>query len=144
MSATPYRPISWNPQDVLDESKMDQIANNSQWLFENKPSVLYSAFGVRRTTGLKIMCGITTFPYQPTSGIETQPVYFSNFFSVGCRPIVTTGVVSFQSNVRVIHNGFGVMWPDHRGMEIVVDAQAPDGGHRIQRTLYVTWIAMGY
>ena len=143
MAATPYRPLSWAPNEVMTEAKMDQIANNSQWLFENKPNVNYNAHGVRRVIGVKIMCGVTTIPYTLT-GIQTVAAYFGNFFSVGCRPIVTTGVVSFQRRMHIITNGFGVMFPDHRGMEIVAECYAPDGGRRIQNTFWVNWMAMGY
>ena len=143
MAATPFRPISWNENDLISPDKMGQLANNAQWLFENKPNVNYNAHSVRRTIGVKIMCGITTFTTS-VYGSQTRPVYFSNFFSTGSKPIVTTGIVSFQRKIHVIHNGFGVMFPDHRGMEIIVECSDANNKRRIERTFWVTWMAMGY
>ncbi len=128
----------------MTDGKMDQLGSNEQWLFENKPNVNYNAHGVRRATGIKIMSGITAFAQNTLNGVQTRPVYFSNFFSVGCQPIVTTGVVSFQLRIWVIHNGFGVMFPDHRGMELAVAAVDYTLKSKIERPFWVTWIAMGY
>lgn len=143
MSATPFRPISWAPLELVTEDKLDQIANNAQWLFENDVRGTYSAQGVRRAEGIKIMGSIVTFPAS-ADGVQTKSIYFNNFFSTGCKPVVTTGVVSFQLRTFIITSGLGVMFPDYRGFDITCLCLDSANKSRIERTFYVQWIAMGY
>ena len=142
MAATPYKPISWSPQELVSDDKMAQLANNSQWLFENTPRTNYNAYGVARATGVKIACGVQIIAASkaPT---QTRPVYFNNFFSAACHPVVTTGIIGFQRKIFVILNGFGVLHPDQRGFEITVEAESATV-NKIERAFYVTWMAMGF
>lgn len=142
MAATPYKPLSWQPSDIISDSKLDQIANNSQWLFENTPRASYNAYGVKRATGVKIASG-TVLIYASKLASQTRPVYFGNFFSAACKPVVTTGVISFQRRTFVITNGFGVYQPDNRGFEIVVECESASA-NKIERNFYVSWMAMGF
>jgi hypothetical protein len=142
MAATPYKPVSWSPNELITEDKLDQIANNSQWLFENTPRVSYNAFNLNRTTGVKIACGTVLFNGSKTA-YQTKPVYFSNFFSAASKPIVTTGVISFQRRTFVVTNGFGVYSPDSRGFEMIVECESTSV-NKIERDFYVSWMAMGF
>lgn len=142
MAATPYRAVSWQPHDLLDADKMGQLANNSQWLFENTPRINYNAYGVSRTTGTKIAAGIQIFGASKTA-YQTRPVYFTNFFSAACHPVVTTGVISLQRRTFVICNGFGDLHPDHRGFEITIECESASA-NKIERACYVTWMALGF
>lgn len=142
MTATPYKPISWNPRELISADKMAQLANNSQWLFENTPRTNYNAYGVARTTGVKIAAGIQIFGASKVA-YQTKPVYFNNFFSAAAHPVVTTGVISFQRRTFVICNGLGVLHPDNRGFEITVECESA-GATKIERAFYVTWMAMGF
>lgn len=142
MAATPYKPITWSPNELITEDKLDQIANNSQWLFENTPRAVYEAYGVKRTTGVKIAAGTVLFNGSKTA-FQTKAVYFSNFFSAASKPVVTTGVISFQRRTFVITNGFGVYQPDSRGFEIVVECESTSV-NKIERDFYVSWMAVGF
>jgi len=143
MTATPFKPISWAPDELISPEKLGQIANNSQWLFENTPRASYDAYGVKRATGVKIAAG-TCLIYASKLATQTRPVYFGNFFSAACKPVVTTGVISFQNRTFVITNGFGVYQPDNRGFEIAVECQSNSGGNKIERNFYVSWMAIGF
>lgn len=112
-------------------------------MFENTPRASYDAYGVKRTTGVKIACGATII-YASKLEMQTRPVYFSNFFSAASKPIVTTSVTSFQTAVFVTINGFGVYQPDSRGFEVVVELRAKSGAAQISQNFYVNWIAMGF
>jgi hypothetical protein len=142
MTATPYKPVSWSPKELISSDKMAQLANNSQWLFENTPRSNYNAYGVSRATGVKLAAGIQIFGASKANN-QTRPVYFNNFFSAACHPVVTTGVISFQRRTFVIMNGLGVLHPDQRGFEITVECDSTTA-NKIERSFYVTWMAMGF
>jgi hypothetical protein len=142
MTATPYKPISWNARELISDDKMAQLANNSQWLFENTPRTNYNAYGVARATGVKIACGIQIFAASKVA-YQTRPVYFNNFFSAAAHPVVTTGIIGFQRRIFCIINGLGVLHPDNRGFEITVEAESASV-NKIERAFYVTWMAMGF
>lgn len=139
MAATPYKPISWNQQELITDDKMAQIANNSQWLFENTPRTNYTAFGVNRASGVKIACGIMAMG-AVKSVTHTKPVYFGNFFSAACHPIVTTGLTTVGlRKVFTVVTGLGALHPDQRGFQITCEGMA-----KLERSFYVTWQAMGF
>lgn len=143
MAATPFRPVSWAPDELITESKLDQIANNAQWLFENDVRGKYDAHGVRRTSGVKIAAG-TCLVYASVYGTQTRGIYFGGFFSTASRPMVTTGIISFQLRTWVVVNGFGVLFPDHRGFEVQVCCMTAAMKPKIERNFYINWTAVGF
>lgn len=138
MTATPYKPISWNERELISPDKMAQLANNSQWLFENTPRGNYNAFSIAKTTGVKLACGIMVFGGAKVN-YQTKAVNFGNFFAAACHPIVTTGVVSLQRRTFVVLQGLGDTHPDNRGFNLTVECDTV-----IERSFYVTWQAMGF
>lgn len=123
MATTPYKPTSWSLGEQITREKLNQMTSNDQYLFENQPNAFYNAHGIKKTTGLKIMAGYTVIRGGKSRHYERE-VYFGNFFSVGCKPIIVTGlVIQKQSRIHCILRGLrGEYWPDHRGFTAVVDA----------------------
>lgn len=145
MAATPYKPISWYDNDPLFTDKLNAMTNNDQWLFENSASMYYNAYSLKRTTGIKIACGMTLIPSAKSSWASAL-VYFGDFFSAGCHPVIVTGLVH-QWEIRIHHGvrGIGTMHPDQRGFTISVSTDIPTAtSNYISKFFYVSWIAMGY
>lgn len=144
MAATPYRAVSWQPNEVISEGKMDQLANNGQWLFENMPRARYTAHGVRRAEGVRIACGLCLVPAGTVPNYDRE-VYFGDFFSSGCMPIVTTAFVSNQRRVWVTIAGLGRFHPDDRGFQVHVTMGSDNPENdQLHKDAYVSWQAMGY
>lgn len=147
MTATPYRAVSWQPNELITEGKLDQLANNAQWLFENTPRANYRGHGVRKADGIRIACGLIPMPANKTAAAEGS-VYFGNFFNTGCRPIITTGLISpVQKQFFISINGLGNSntHPDNNGFQAHIRLNIqPNHAQNITKTVYVTWQAMGY
>lgn len=148
MAATPFRAISWEPTELVTEAKMDQLASNQRWLYENSPRALYSLpSGAKRAEGVKIMAGKAYIAPNTKGDTRTVNVGFANFFSSGCQPIVTTGIISgAQDRIFCVTNGLGsALHPDHRGFQITVNIAAElKKNDKIKSAFYVAWQAMGY
>ena len=121
MASNPYKPISWSDGEPIDKDKLNQMASNDQYLFERMPSMFYNAHGVKKTTGVKILAGKGTVP-KTSSKLSYATIYFGSFFSQGCRPIVIAIPVQNSSRTRFDCSvrGIGVVYPDHRGVQIGV------------------------
>lgn len=122
MATTPYKPTSWSLGEQITREKLNQMTSNDQYLFENQPNAFYNAHGIKKTTGLKIMVGYTYLKGGRSRHHESQ-VFFGNFFSVGCLPIViTTPIIQKQSRIHHCVRGLpGTYWPDHRGFTAIID-----------------------
>lgn len=145
MAATPYKPLSWADNEPIFTSKLRDMAQNDQWLFENTARMHYNAYDVKRDEGVKVACGL--HPFEPAgSGIQQGVVYFDSFFSTACNPIVVLGVVH-QGEVR-IHlgvKGINTPFPDYRGFEILGGSDQLDTkNNRMTKRFWVNWIAMGF
>lgn len=141
---TPYKPVAWT-EGPLQVSKLQQMADNDQWLFENGARMLYYAHGISRATGNKMLCGFMLFPaYQLQLQSATQ--YFPNFFSAGCQPVVTASLYSIGlKKVHLMLTGIGRDLPDHRGFAAYLstddNTSSTNYFHSVTR---LGWIAMGY
>lgn len=146
MSATGYKPLSWNQGDNITKEKLNQMANNDQWLFDNIPRADYQALGVHKNEGIRIAAGVALIKAS-TKPWGFTDVHLSNFFSSGSTPIVTTGgaVTTHIRRAIISVNGFGRTHPDNRGFRIWVSLdQRPWEPNRIFSPFYVPWHAIGY
>lgn len=100
MAATPYRAVSINDKSLTKE-KLQQMVNNDQWLFENTPRVRYNYLegGLVRDSGAKILAGKALFGASTNDWTE-RTIYFGNFFSAACKPIVTVTVEVTNNSMR--------------------------------------------
>jgi hypothetical protein len=148
---TPFQPVSFNAGDNALLSKFNQMANNSQWLFENLPKIRYKTSAITRDTNTKILALRT--PYGATTGRQVRfDVYFDGFFSSGCQPIgVGTAISNGQKRLQVVIAGLGNSpVPDSRGAFIQLEADEiyPVGTDQLGGMIYtagfVDCIFVGY
>jgi len=132
--------------EPLDRDKLNQVANNMQWLYENTPRISYKAFGVNKSVGAKILAGSGLVP-ATKSTLSYATVYFGSFFSQGCQPMVVASPIQNTGRTRfeVVVRGIGRNQPDHRGCQIGVTTDEYNStlnNHPVQ--LVVNWIAIGW
>jgi len=139
MAATPYRPVYWSDDEPTYTRKMNQMASNDQYLFENTPRIRYNAYGLGRDQGHKILTGTLLFTPFTTQIEKTQS--FGTFFSTACKPVITMGVIANYGHLFPIARGFDNLVPDHRGFICRVNTQI--GGY-MGENFYVHWQALGF
>lgn len=147
MAATPYRAVSWAPLELIGEDKMDQMSSNIDYLRDNSLRGNYVFLnGGKRAEGLRIAGGKVLIPRNPKSDSASGPVRFGGFFSSGCKPIITTGIVAdFNRRIFVAINGYGTLEPDHRGFQVFVNVAAENKKNdKIAGRMFVHWQALGY
>lgn len=147
MAVSPFVATQWQPLDLLDESKMDDMANGIQYVHDNTPRARFnvgSAYG--RSQGIKIASGRKSIPRNMKKYQDSVTVNFGNFFTAGCSPLVTTGVMSpMQSNIFATFRGLSRVEPDHNGMVLEIEiGQKEAAKPKIRRSFAVHWIAMGW
>lgn len=145
MTATPYKAVSWGDEPILS-TKLAQMANNDQWIFENMPIGFFNASGVIKNGGIKIYGGRVNFPAYANS-VQKKEVYFSGRFSNGCKPIVTTGMTGggFMRKQTLITGLGGLNLPDANGFLLTAIMHEPAAYNNQFRTaFYVDFIAIGW
>lgn len=146
MATTPYKPTSWSIGEAVSRDKLNQMTSNDQYIFENQPNAFYNAHGIKKTSAIKIMAGYIWVGSGKSSHYE-RDVYFGNFFSVGCKPVITTAqVIQTQSRIHCVIRGLpGQYWPDHRGFRAVIDSdELNQKNNYFHYGCYVYFIAIGY
>lgn len=140
MTATPYRPVTWNTEPI-SQGKLQQMADNDEWLFENAARVRYSVNGIVKDDGLKILVGKTLYGTSAVSAVY-QDVYFGSFFSTNCNPIVTctleTGTGLGRKQVTLAGFGGDV---DSRGFRAAIYT---DEVTYMDKAGWLHWQAIGY
>lgn len=142
---TEYVPVSWSKSPVTVEA-LQRMASNDQALFEMKPSAAIKHNGVNRSRGVKILAGSQLFQ-PPNTWSTTNTIYFGNYFSVGCFPIIIPALYSHpQMGMNLTPHGIGgVKLPDHRGFNAYVWPDDRNGNKaRLSQPYYVTYIAVGF
>lgn len=139
MAVTPYNPTYWSDKEPIYNRKLNQMASNDQYLFENMPRIRYSGYGVTRDQGVKIASGTILFTPFTTYSEKTQS--FGTFFSTVCKPTITLGVVANYGHLFPIVRGMDDLVPDHRGFICRVNTLI---GGTMYQNFYVTWQAVGF
>lgn len=141
-----FKAINWTPTEQIGETKMDTMADNTEWLYKNSPRSIYTLpGGLRRVEGIRVASGRAIITKRKSDS-ATVEVRFGNYFSTYCEPNITTGVISAtQPRIFCTINGVGRLIPDHRGFQVAVNVAANSKKKdKITRTMYVAWQAMGY
>lgn len=142
---TEYVPVSWSEEPV-NIDKLQQMASNDQALFEMKPSTAIKHNGISRNKGMKILAGSQLF--QPTNTWSTNKnIYFGNYFSAGCYPVVSPAIYGAPQTATYIHpKGLGgAQLPDHRGFAVYVRSNERSGfSGRLVRPFYIAYIGVGF
>lgn len=151
MAVSPFVGVQWQPLDLIDETKMDDMANGIQFVHDNTPRVKVGiGSSYARAQGVKIAAGKVTIPKNNKKHEHSEPVDFGNFFSTGSIPNVTTGIQSKrQQNIFVTFQGMNERQaPDHNGMRINIEigeqAGKSNSKNKIQSTFAVHWMAMSW
>ena len=145
MTATPYKAITWGDEPITS-TKLAQMTNNDQWLFENMPSAFYNASGVVKSGGIKVYGGRVSFPAANVV-VQKKEVYFGGRFSTGCSPVVSVGMTGgVYSRKQCIVNGLnGKDVPDATGFLLTVMVWEPNAySNTFRSTCYVDFIAIGW
>lgn len=146
MASGPYRPVSFVDGEPLDVNKLNTIAQNLQWLYENTPRISYKAYGLVKSSGAKILAGNATVPARKST-LSYATVYFGTFFSQGCQPIVVATPVQNTTRTRfeTVVKGIGRVYPDHRGCQVGVTTDEYNATYNNHAyNLPVQWIAIGW
>lgn len=119
------------------------MANNDQWLFENMPRIRYSASGLIRDQGIKMIVGKTPFPPQTDRNYAYLNINFGTFFTIGTKPIV---IVTFEAQggsmhrSKVVIQGRGQSELDHTGFTAIVTGDS----YKSLAAGWVHWQAVGF
>jgi hypothetical protein len=147
MASTPFQVISWAPNDPITDEKLDAMVSNDGWLRDNMVMARYKSSGVTRDIGIKLAAGLVRI--QAGKGIDRTPptVSFDGFFSQGCQPIVTTGLVT-PGQRQVFHTikgpGNSVL-PTRDGFTAQIHVvTAKNKPKRIIKTMFLSWHALGW
>lgn len=147
MAVTQYKDTSWGANEAITTDKLNAMSSNTRYLFERAPKLLFTAYGAKKDTGIKIASGVATCVATKSSFRQIM-IPFGSFFTTGCKPVVVTGMhATGQGGLVVVHSGMSgsAYTPDHRGFRATVSARefASKNNH-ILKTSYVHWMAMGY
>lgn len=146
MAATSYKPVTWG-EEPTSTPKLNQMANNTQWVYENMPTMLFNAYGIKKTSGVKILAGIAIVPANGAQWSSVN-VSFGTFFTPGCKPVVTTGrqITSGKPRFHTTMRGFSEYNIDHRG--VILSCGADYYGTTVKNVCDVTnalhYIAIGW
>lgn len=145
MTATPYVAVDWTPNELIDEATMDAIANNIQWIYENKPNAKWTFLdGTARTEGVRILAGNLIVPAAPTVADTSAVVNFGAYFSSGSYPILVTTLVSTWTsriNLCVASPSGGQV--DSTGFRVYAGL-IYGGPATFVNPFTVNWMALGY
>lgn len=141
---TSFVPMSWNGEPITTD-KLNQMCNNSQYLFDRSPSIRYAAAGITRDDGLKIIAGKTPFAPDPNHDYVNVQIYFGSFFTAGSHPIVTctAEIVGGYWRKYVSIQGLSGAEIDQTGFQAQVVARE-NGTAYIWQGGWVHWQAVGY
>jgi hypothetical protein len=143
MSATPYKPVTWGDEPIFTD-KLLQMTNNDQWLFENSAKMFYNGYGIKKTSGVKMMAAILILPASKTLR-SSSTFNFGSFFTPGCRPLIVTGTnpigASLPPGITFSFRGIGEPMPDYRGFTGYCVWDKPSGG---TSPMYIHFLAIGW
>lgn len=143
MAMSEFVPMSWNGEPITTD-KLNQMCNNTQYLFDRSPRIRYAVGGVTRDTGLKVLSGKTAFSPDNTKNYLYVNVFFGSFFSAGSNPVVTASIEPTGGSMHRSHmivTGLAGGPIDQTGFIGVIAIEAAttigSGG-------WVNWTAVGY
>ena len=145
MASTEFKVVSWSPRDPITDEKLDNMVNNDNWLRDHQVRGRYSGNGVRFDVGIRLASGLALIT-SGKSANKNKSVSFGNYFSEGCKPIVTTGIVSSsQRQIYATIDGPGSKpQPTRDGFQVHVHVNSNNKRRKITKNFYVSWHALGY
>lgn len=140
--------VNWTSRQLIDEDTLNQMNNNLVYLRDTMTTGAYQHENAGLTqTGLKILCGKKIVPASKEDTASIR-ISFPTLFTPNTKPIVTTSINSSSGKANFSHVIQGINdgdEPNHQGFRVKVVANyAKEKADRIDKTLWVHWIAMGY
>lgn len=146
MAAEAFKVVSWSPDEPILDGKLDAMVSNDNWLKTHMVRGSYAAHSRRRDEGIRLASGLVLITSRKQAS-ASKTVSFGGFFSDGCRPLVSTGIVSkHQRRIFCVIDGLGnELHPNRNGFQahVTIDAQAKKD-QKIKRNFYISWLAVGY
>jgi hypothetical protein len=140
---TEFKPVSWQPNQLIEKVQMDQMSANDQYLYDNMPKMVYKN-PTRTETALKILAGVSTGLGPIAAQGAGVDVNYQGEFATGCFPVVTTGAIVLGSN-ECIGTATIYQIPTDSKMSLRFEIrQAVKANQRIKSAVYIHWMAMGY
>jgi hypothetical protein len=144
---TPYKALEFAKNDVITKDDVDQMQTNLQYIKDNTPRGRF--IGPRKIhNSLNVLiAGRTPIRKNTKSRSAYVKVEFpARAFDPGCRPAITTGIVSDQtSKIFCVVNGpGGTDYPTATGFDISVVVSKDSAQNSIIRDFWVDWHAYGY
>jgi len=123
------------------------MASNEDYLNDHLPDVTYQSYGIVRTDGIKILAGVVSMGANKAAQVS-RGVYFGNFFTVGCRPIITVAHAStsnYRCHIAIKAIPGGVLVPDHTGFAVILNNDPVTATtNNFTTTQHIHWMALGY
>lgn len=146
MAVSQFKDMNWGPNEPVATDKLNTMISNTRYLYERQPRLYYNAYSVKKSAGIRIASGTVSVPANK-GNYHTQNVNFGSFFTIGCKPVITTGICS-PYNRRIIPTYWGFSGkgysPDHRGFVVCVTTADLSKNHYLKKRVYLNWIAFGY
>lgn len=148
MAVDQFRDISFGTGETLTDDKLNTLTSNTRYLYERSPRMYFNAYGVKKSSGVKIAAGIITIPSEKATTVHGT-ASFGSFFTTSCVPVVTVTVGS-PYNGRAIASVFGISGhdtvPDNRGFicRIAMAEFQNASINYVVKTMYIHYIAIGY
>lgn len=138
--------ISWVPNEPITDDKLNAMVANDEKLRDSMMCGSYNGYYRNVQSGLRHASGIAGVGPSKDATADI-PVYFDGFFSDGCYPLITTGVLSWNHRmIFVTVDGLGGNWtPDNIGFEVHAKIHAYAKKNRyIKDLFFVSWHAVGW
>lgn len=145
MAMNDFVPMSWNGEPI-SQDKLNQMCNNTQWLYDRSPRIRYSISGLTRDTGLKVLSGKTAFSADPSHDGLYVDTYFGSYFSSGCHPAVTATIEPIGGHQRKYASIMGLAGSeiDQTGFRTAVVSIEAGVTSAIDAGGWIHWTAVGY
>lgn len=148
MAQNDFKPVSWNGEAVTN-SKLNQMSNNTQYLFERQPKIRFTGTGnnIIRDSALKMIVGKTPYPLVTTANYIYMNIMFGSFFTAGCKPIVIATVEGGNHRAKVVTRNLTAqnVEIDQNGFIAIVSHEEQLLGGTTQLVPgWVHWTAYGY
>lgn len=141
-----FESVTWNDDDEATPEKLNQMAQNDDYLLSKAIPMLYRVNGLNKSTGLKICAGISSAPVTDFRQTVVE-VHFGGFFTAGCTPIVLVSGLStdkWRAYLSVTGLAQGSLLPTDQGFRCVVSEGEGYGVGYLAKPTSVSWCALGY
>lgn len=149
MSDTQWNTISWQEENISTE-KLNKMVSNLEYLHDRQVAGRFVGPGVNSEIGVRMISGFSYLAPNTKGNSTSISVSFSGFFSPGCQPAVTTGVIGKGGQKLLMATVAGpstaVPIPDHTGCRLTVTAYivGAASAKQLYKGGYVSYTAVGY